>query len=112
MNILNRVNVLIGGDSVNSRAGNALVFGFLGAGVSKACILLIGMILSNILGQELFGKYSLVNSTIQMFVTFASMGIGSSLVRYTSAYREDEKEKCGRLIGSLSIISIILGIAG
>ncbi len=99
-----KVKLYITDNPVIKRAGIALSMSFLGATASRICLLLLNILLSRILGQEDFGRYSLVNNTIQTFVTFASLGLGASLLRYTSLYRDSSKAKCGQMIGTFSLI--------
>lgn len=95
---------------VEGRMFRALVFSFIGAAFSKILIMGINILLSRILGAEDYGRYSLVNSTIQTFVTFASMGLGASMVHYTAIYRKNEKAKCGQIIGSFILIITIMSL--
>ena len=95
-------------DEINNRILQALTFSFIGSGLSKASILLASILFSRILGRELYGQYSLVNNTINTFVTFASVGVGSTIYRYSSIYRDQNKSKCGHYIGSLTLICSIV----
>lgn len=107
-NILSIYRNRIMSSSIASRVFGALKFSFIGAGFSKVCVLVASILFSRILGKEAYGQYSLVNSTINTFVTFASMGIGASVFRYTSHYRKRDNVLCGHYIGSLSTICIFM----
>lgn len=97
-------------DSIVSRSFSALFFSFLGAGCSKLCIMAMNVILSRLLGVEVYGQYSTVYSTIQTFVTFSSGGVGASMVRYTAMYRKKDKRACGQIISTLFFVCLILCI--
>lgn len=98
-------------NDVDKRVLKAFIYSFIGAVASKGLILLSGMLLARILGEEDYGKYSLINSTIQTFVTFASMGIGASLVRYVAIYRNADKNECGKYIGTFLLIILLMSVA-
>ena len=93
---------------VDKRIIKAFFYSFIGSAASKALILLLGILLARLLGEEGYGKYSLVNSTIQTFVTVASMGIGASLVHYVAIHRNSDKKLCGHYIGSFSMIIVAM----
>lgn len=95
---------------VEGRMFRALVFSFIGAVFSKILIMGINILLSRILGPEDYGKYTLVNSTIETFVTFSSMGLGASIVHYTAIFRKNEKEKCGQVMGSFILIITVMSL--
>ena len=97
-------------NGMTSRVAGALLYSFLGAGVSKVCVFVSGILISRVLGQESYGQYSLILSTINTFVTFASAGIGASVFRYTSAYRNQDQERCGHYIGGLTLICVVMSV--
>lgn len=94
------IKVLARGNDTDKRVLKAFIYSFVGAIISKGLIVLTGIVLSRILGEDEYGKYSLINSTIQTFVTFASMGISATMVRYVAIYRNKEKSICGKYIGT------------
>jgi len=71
--------------------------------------MLSGVILSQILGKDLYGQYSMVNSTVLLFTTFSELGISATLTRYVALYR-NESQKAGNIIGTLSIVAYCLSI--
>lgn len=102
------IKILTKGNDTDKRVLRAFIYSFAGAMISKGLIVLTGIVLSRILGEDEYGKYSLINSTIQTFVTFASMGIGATMVRYVAIYRNKEKNTCGKYIGTFLIVIIIM----
>jgi O-antigen/teichoic acid export membrane protein len=91
----------------------AIVFGIGGSVGSRALIMLSGVIISRILGSEYYGQFSMVNSTVTLFVTFSSMGISATLTRYVAIYL-NAPAKMGNIIGSLSafvgLMSVIMSV--
>lgn len=98
-------------NDIDKRIFKAFVYSFAGAIVSKGLIVLTGIVLARILGEIDYGKYSLLNSTIQTFVTFASMGISATMVRYIAIYRDSEKDTCGKYIGTFLAIIFVMSFA-
>ena len=105
------IKIFTKGNDTDVRVLKAFIYSFVGAIISKGLIVFTGIILSRILGNEEYGKYSLINSTIQTFVTFASMGIGATMVRYVAIYRNKEKNTCGKYIGTFLIVIILMSLA-
>lgn len=104
------IKILINGNDTDKRVLRAFIYSFAGAIISKGLIVLTGIVLSRILGEDEYGKYSLINSTIQTFVTFASMGISATMVRYVAIYRNKNKNTCGKYIGTFLIIIILMSL--
>ncbi len=100
--------------SLLSRVFRAVFFGVGGAVGSRIFMVLASILLSNALGQESFGRFSSVNDTINLFVTFSGMGISATLTRYIAANRRD-KALQGVFIRTLSkacmLMSVILSAA-
>lgn len=104
------IKVLARGNDTDKRVLKAFIYSFVGAIISKGLIVLTGIVLSRILGEDEYGKYSLINSTIQTFVTFASMGISATMVRYVAIYRNKEKSICGKYIGTFFMIIVLMSL--
>jgi|GEM_PF-2317444 Membrane protein involved in the export of O-antigen and teichoic acid len=107
---IEKIQSFFGPGAVGKRVSSALTFSFAGAAASKVLILLLNILLSRALGQETYGQYSLVNNTVQTFVTFASIGLGASLVRYTSLYRNADKKRCGQMIGTFVTLCAAMSV--
>lgn len=101
MNIIISLKSRLKSSPMLTRVITAIVFGVGGSVGSRALIVLSGVIVSRILGKDLYGKFSMVNSTVTLFVTFSGMGIGATLTRYVALYR-DEHKKLGSIIQTLS----------
>lgn len=91
------------GKSLLKRCISAIFYGVGGAVGSRVLILLANVLLSRMLGQEVYGQYSSISSTVNLFVTFSGVGISATLTRYVAAYREDN-ERLGIYIRTLSSI--------
>jgi len=93
------------------RVSKAIIFGVGGAVSSRVLMMLTTVVVARVLSKDLYGKYSLINSTVQLFVLFAGMGIGATLNRYTALYYKSDKKKVGQIITTLYIFTILLSLA-
>lgn len=106
MNILKK---FINTDS-KKRFFNAIIYGIGGAVISKGLLMLFNIIIARMLGEVKYGVYSIINNTVQTFTVFAGAGIGVTLTRYVSLYREKDKNMVGIVIKTLLIFNSILSI--
>ncbi len=94
-------------NSIFSRVVRAVFFGVGGAAGSRVFMALATLLLSNVLGQETFGRFSTVNDTVHMFVNFAGVWVSASLTRYIAANRAD-KALQGIYIRTLSRMCMVM----
>lgn len=70
--------------------------------------LLVGLLLSHILGQYLYGQYGMIRSTINMFIVFSSFALGTTATKYVAQCRFTNKSKTERIMNlSLSIAFVL-----
>ena len=91
------------------RIFSAIFFGVGGAAGSRVLMLLANILLSHILGQTEFGKFSSISSTVNLFVTFSGVGISATLTRYVAANRDD-RQAAGMYIRTLSSICAAMSV--
>lgn len=106
MEIITNLRNKLNNSTLFSRTAKALFYGVGGAAGSRALMLISGVLVSRILGQEYYGKFSMINSTVTLFVTLSGLGIGSTLTRYVALKKENKKE-LGNIIGTFSFIVAI-----
>jgi len=70
-------------------------------------MLIVGIILSHILGKYYYGQYGMVRSTINMFIVFSSFALGTTATKYIAEYRLKDLEKTRKII-NLSLISTFI----
>lgn len=63
-----------------------------GTASGKFCILLSGIVCARLLGKEGFGELGMLRSTIGMFIVLGSAGIGVTVTRFISQYRDTRKD--------------------
>lgn len=109
---MNRLNKRMRGllnTELSRRVFRAVAFGVGGSVLSRVFMMLANMLASRILGKSLYGQFSLINSTVLTFITFSSVGINSTITRYVTLNRDNQKT-VGKSIGSLGTLSIGLSI--
>lgn len=72
--------------------GNA-IWSLSGALLSKIIFFIALIIAANILGKVHYGEFGMLNSTILMFVSVASLGLGATASRYIAEFRDNSPEK-------------------
>jgi O-antigen/teichoic acid export membrane protein len=112
-NVINKIVEKLNRTPLIKRVTSAITFGVGGAVGSRILTMIAGIIVSRILGSEVYGQFSLVNSTVSTFVTFSGLGIGATLTRYVTLYREDN-HKLGLIVKTLStfcgVLSFVLAV--
>lgn len=88
---------------------SALFFGVGGAAGSRVFMALASILMSNVLGQEVFGQFSSLNTTVNLFVTFSSTSISATVTRYVAAHPGDKKVQ-GMYIRTLSWLCMGMSI--
>jgi O-antigen/teichoic acid export membrane protein len=89
---------------------NGMAWNVIGTIVSKAFVMIASIITARILGADQNGEYSVINSTILMFSTFAGLGLGTTTTRFVAEYKTRDREKCGRIIGMTNLFGFIAGL--
>jgi stage V sporulation protein B len=80
----------------SGNTGQALknsVFSFSTTTISKIGSIVFTIILARLLLPELFGLYSLALSTIMIFASLSSLGIGQTMVKFISSSKSEKKSK-------------------
>lgn len=69
-----------------------------GAVVSRGLMLMASILVARILGQEVYGEYGMIRSTVNMFVIFAGFGLGVTATKHVAEFRRSDPERAGRII--------------
>ncbi|MBD5267002.1 MAG: oligosaccharide flippase family protein [Bacteroides sp.] len=78
--------------------------------VSKAILLLSTIVVAHILGKNGYGEYSIIRTTIFMFIALASVGVGATTTKYISQYRDSDIQKAYNIYLVSAIFSIVFGV--
>lgn len=68
-----------------------------------------GVVTARILGKTGFGEFGMINSTILMISTFASVGLGLTCTTHIARYRRSDVPRAERILGMMLIAALIAG---
>ncbi len=89
---------------------NGAFWQFTGTALAKFIVLVAGIVVARILGQESYGEFGIVRSTITVFITLGIAGLGLTATKFISEYKKDHPEKIPSIYNITRFFSIILGI--
>lgn len=92
------------------KVSSGMVWTFIGTIGSRMLIFLTYVAIARILKTQGFGELGMVRSTVDMFVTFAGLGLGITATKFISEYGATDKVKVGRIIRMSYMVSWITGI--
>lgn len=101
MNLIVKLKKKILSNELIKRVIYAISFSVFGTIGSRFFIMLAGVLVSRLLGESEYGKYSLIHTTVLTFVSFSGLGIGATLTRYIVVYKAKTGE-LGEIIKTLS----------
>lgn len=88
---------------------NGMAWNVIGTVLSKVLVVIASILTARILGADRNGEYSVINSTVLMFSTFAGLGLGITATRFVAEYKSKDKERCGRIIGLTNLFGFLSG---
>lgn len=80
-------SILKNKDSVWHRIANGTFWSLTCVALGKAIVLVASIICARILGDEGFGEFGIIRSTIGMFIVLGSAGLGTTASKYIAEYR-------------------------
>jgi O-antigen/teichoic acid export membrane protein len=86
-----------------------MFWSFAGAVSSRAIGLLASIIVARILGKRGFGELGIVQSTSNMYLTFAQFGLTMTVTKYVAEFRRTDPERAGRTIAMSAILAVVSG---
>jgi O-antigen/teichoic acid export membrane protein len=81
------------------RLAKGVFWSLLGAIVSRAAGVAGSVVVARLLGITAFGEFTMIQSTVGLFGTFAGLGLGITAIKYVAELRESDPTRCGRVIG-------------
>ena len=76
---------------IGRRMANGAFWSFTGTALAKCIVLVAGIVCAHILGQEEYGEFNMVRSTILLFVVFGVAGLGVTATKFISEYLKTEQ---------------------
>jgi O-antigen/teichoic acid export membrane protein len=77
--------------------------------VSRVLALVASIVIARMLGKETFGQLGILQSTLEMFGTFAAFGTGLTSTKYVAECRKSNPDKAGRIIAMSSVVAWVTG---
>ena len=92
-----------------SRLARGVFWSGVGAVVSRLLALGTAIVTAQVLGKVAFGELGMIQSTVQMFATFATFGVGLAATRYVAEFRTADPERAGRVIAMSYLLALLSG---
>ena len=99
------------GDSLRSRIARGAFWSVLGTGISQALGLFATVICARLLGSAAYGQLGIVLTTVNLFATVASVGLGVTATKHVAEYWRHDPRHAGRIIAMSSMVSAVSGSA-
>jgi O-antigen/teichoic acid export membrane protein len=80
--------------------------------VSRFLALVASIMIARLLGKETFGQLGILQSTLEMFGSFAAFGMGLTSTKYVAECRQTDPDKAGRIIAMSSVVAWLTGGLG
>lgn len=87
--------------SVRARFQSGVVFNVVGAVFNQGSTFAFNIIAARILGRETFGQYAILCTTIAMVGQVSQLGCGITATKFIAEFRASDKERAGRIFGTL-----------
>lgn len=102
-------------DSTVARIVGGTSWVMIGSVLSKILVFFATIMVARILSKEVYGQLSIIRSTIALFVSLSSFGIGATATRYIAEYRKSNPQKAIKMyyvansfVWVMAIVSSIL----
>lgn len=82
----------------------------IGSVMAQGITLLTMLFVARLLGKETYGQFVLIQSTLNMFGTFAGFGIGATASRYVAALKNNDKSRLGHILTLSERTVLIFGL--
>jgi len=93
-----------------SRVGRGVAWSIVGNGFSQGGSFLSSLVVARVLGREFFGQFALIQSTVTVLTTLASLGVGLTATKYIAEYRASRTGSIGELLGLSSTLMVLAGL--
>lgn len=97
------------GEGLRARFQRGISWNVGGAVITHGANFVTNVVIANILGREVFGQYSIVQSTLLAFGGIAQAAGGITATRYVAEFRSRDKEKVGRVLALCFATTVITG---
>ena len=96
-------------DKLTGRVIRGSFWALAGSLIFKGFFLVSSIVVARILGRSQYGELGIIQSTINMFASFAGFGLGVTSTKYVAEMRDVNPEKAGNFIASSNIVAALIG---
>jgi O-antigen/teichoic acid export membrane protein len=93
------------------RLARGMFWSFSGAVLSRGLALIAGIVIARLLGKEIFGEFGIIQSTIMMFATYATVGVGITATKHIAELKVSDPARAGRIVVLSSLVASLSGTA-
>ncbi len=97
------------------RLARGVFWSLVGAIISRGMGVVGSIFVARRLGIAAFGEFTVIQSTVGLFGTFAGLGLGITATKYVAELRGTDPVRCGRIIGLILMVAsfggVVAGIA-
>src|SRR5947209_10780226 len=97
-------------DSLRAQVAKGITFQMVANVLAPASSFLSLLIAARLLGKEQYGRFALVQSTVNTFVGVGALGLGITATKYVSEYRVRQPERVGRVLGLSCSVAIVAAL--
>jgi O-antigen/teichoic acid export membrane protein len=90
---------------VATRLGSGVFFNLLGAGFNQGSTLVVNLMVANLLGREIFGRYTMVVATVATVAAFGQLSMGYTATKHVAEFRSVSKERTSRILGLCAAVA-------
>ena len=105
--------------SLGFRLRSGISWNLAGVLFNQGSTFAVSLVVSNLLGQRVFGEYSMLVSTLAMATAVGSLGIGYTTTKFVAEFRSTDVLRTGRILGlcrsvamwaaGLTALTLVLG---
>ena len=93
-----------------SRLFSGFSWVMVGSLMSKVLVFLATVLVARILSKEVYGQLSIIRSTINLFVSLSSFGIGATATKYIAQYRTTDPTKAIKMYFVANAFVIVMAV--
>jgi len=95
---------------VSVRLARGVFWSLVGAVIARGLGVVSSIIVARMLGITAFGEFTMIQSTVGLFGTFAGLGLGITATKYVAELRETDPVRCGRVMGLILMVATVGGL--
>jgi O-antigen/teichoic acid export membrane protein len=94
------------------RLARGVFWSAIGAVISRGIGVAGSIVVARLVGISAFGEFTIIQSTVGLFGTFAGLGLGVTATKYVAEMREVNPGRCGRIISFILTTATVAGAVG